>query len=114
MTAFERFQKIVTKLRHRFTFIHPYATFKLQIEAAEIEVRCSDGCDGVIRDKGLGMDKALGVFVNFHARSNKLTIVGACCKVYDTLVPTERCYDPNVDSAFGGERKRPISCCRRR
>ena len=102
---FLRFEEILFGGGNGGGAVHSYTAFKLEIKTAKIHIRRADGGNLSVADDGLRMDKAGGVFKNFHARSDQLAIVGPCGEVNEALVPAVRRDDANVYAAFCGKTK---------
>ena len=82
--------------------IEANTALEVEIQAAEIQVGRADRGHGIVRDKGLGVDKAVGILVDLHARADQLAIVGARGEMHDLLVGGAWCDDAHVHAAFGG------------
>ena len=66
---FKRVQKIRFDIPDGIGIVEAGSAFKMQVEASEVEIDRSHRCDAVVGKEGLGMDKALRVLVDLHARA---------------------------------------------
>ena len=100
LTVFQRIQEVLLYLRHRSTAVYPDAAFKMEVQAAKIQICCSHSCCLVIRNKSLRVNKAFGIFVNLDAAANQLPVIGTGCHVNQSLIPNMWCDDSNIHAAF--------------
>ncbi len=106
MAGRQRVEKIFLDFAEGGTFVHPDTAFKVKIETAEIQVHGSDRADHVIRNKRLGMIKAVGIFVDFHARLNKAMVIRTSCNMNQFFIISERGDNSDINAAFCRKGKR--------
>lgn len=85
---------------NRIGFVETGATFEMEEKGAKIKIDRSNRRDSIVREKALGMNESVLVFVNFNSRADQLSVIGARGKMNVFLVGGVRGDDANVHAAF--------------
>ena len=96
----EGVQEVLLHLHDRTASIEYRTAFKVVVQAPEIQIGGSHGGHGIVADEGLGVVEADGIFVDLHAASQQLPVVGAGGEMDDPLVPSVGRQDPHIHAAL--------------